>query len=545
MRYNRTSKALVLSAALALTLTACGGGGEEASESTGGDSSKVITANSTEPQNGLLPANTNEVGGGRVMDLLFTGLVSYDIEGKPVNELAESIETTDAKVYTIKIKTGQKFTNGEPVTAKSFVDAWNFGAAAKNAQLNSYFFESIKGYDKVSAEGATADTMEGLKVVDDTTFTVELKRAESDFPLRLGYTAFYPLPAAAFEDPKAFGEKPEGNGPYKLAEDGWKHNVQIDLVPNADYSGPRTPANGGVTFKIYSNFDAAYQDLLGNNLDVLDQMPPSALQNYKTDLGDRWVNQAYAGNATMTIANYLPEFKGEAGQLRRQAISMAIDRQQIIDNIFFGGKEIAKDFTSPVLDGYSEALPGNEVLTFNAEKAKELWAEAEKLDPWPADKVFTITSNIDGAGNKEYIEAMANQISNTLGIKAELNPIPTFKEMRELVVSKKLTGASRAGWQADYPSLYNFLGPLYGTGAGSNDGDYSSKEFDQKLAEGLAATSVEEGNKIFNESQEILLKDLPVIPLWYQAVQGGWSENVSEVKFGWNGVPIYNAIVGK
>ena len=332
MRYNRTSKALVLSAALALTLTACGGGGgNEPEPTTGGDSSKVITANSTEPQNGLLPANTNEVGGGRVMDLLFTGLVSYDIDGKPVNELAESIETTDAKLYTIKIKTGQKFTNGEAVTAKSFVDAWNFGAAAKNAQLNSYFFESIKGYADVSAEGSTKETMEGLKVVDDTTFTVELSRAESDFPLRLGYTAFYPLPAAAFEDPKAFGEKPAGNGPYKLAEDGWKHNVQIDLVPNADYSGPRTPANGGVTFKIYTTFDAAYQDLLGNNLDVLDQIPPSALQNYKDDLGDRWVNQAYAGNATMTIASYLPEFKGEAGALRRQAISMSIDRQQIID----------------------------------------------------------------------------------------------------------------------------------------------------------------------------------------------------------------------
>ncbi|MDQ0094793.1 peptide ABC transporter substrate-binding protein [Paeniglutamicibacter psychrophenolicus] len=546
MRYNRTSKALVLSAALALTLTACGGGGgENPSASSGGDASKVITANSTEPQNGLLPANTNEVGGGRVMDLIFTGLVSYDATGKPVNELAESIETTDAKNYTIKIKSGQKFTNGEPVTAKSFVDAWNFGAAAKNAQLNSYFFESIKGYDKVSAEKSTLDTMEGLKVVDDTTFTVELSRPESDFPLRLGYTAFYPLPEAAFKDPKSFGENPAGNGPYKLAENGWKHNVELDLVPNADYSGPRKPANGGVTFKIYNSFDAAYTDLLANNLDVLDQVPPSALQNYKTDLGDRWVNQAYAGNATMTIPSYLPEFKGEAGQLRRQAISMAIDRQQIIDNIFFGAKQVAKDFTSPVLDGYSDSLPGNEVLTFNADKAKELWAQADKIDPWPADKVFTITSNIDGAGNKEYITAMANQISNTLGIKAELNPIPTFKEMRTLVGEKKLTGASRAGWQADYPSLYNFLGPLYGTGAGSNDGDYSNPAFDQKLADGLAATSVEEGNKIFNESQEILLKDLPVVPLWYQAVQGGWSENVTDVKFGWNGVPIYNAITGK
>ncbi|MCZ4149319.1 ABC transporter substrate-binding protein, partial [Escherichia coli] len=109
----------------------------------------------------------------------------------------------------------------------------------------------------------------------------------------------------------------------------------------------------------------------------------------------------------------------------------------------------------------------------------------------------------------------------------------------------KMTGAFRTGWQADYPSLYNFLGPLFGTGAGSNDGKYSSKEFDDKLAEGLSATDPAEGAKIFNEAQEILFKDLPAIPLWYQAVQGGWSENVDNVEFGWNGVPLYQQITGK
>lgn len=219
MRLSRTSQALGLAVVVAMSLTACGGGAGDNTNATG-DTTKVITANNTEPQNGLLPANTNEVGGGKVMDLIFTGLVSYDAKGAIVNEIADSIETKDSQNYTIKIKSGQTFSDGTPVTAKSFVDAWNFGAAAKNAQLNSYFFESIKGYDKVSAEGATVDTMEGLKVVDDNTFTVELAQPESDFQLRLGYTAFYPLPESAFKDPKAFGENPVGNGPYKLAEGG-------------------------------------------------------------------------------------------------------------------------------------------------------------------------------------------------------------------------------------------------------------------------------------------------------------------------------------
>ncbi|WP_104111795.1 MULTISPECIES: ABC transporter substrate-binding protein [unclassified Arthrobacter] len=544
MRLSRTSQALGLAVVVAMSLTACGGGAGENTNATG-DATKVITANNTEPQNGLLPANTNEVGGGKVMDLLFSGLVSYDAKGATVNEIADSIETKDSQNYTIKIKSGKVFSDGTAITAQTFVDAWNFGAAAKNAQLNSYFFESIKGYDKVSAEGSTEDKMEGLKVVDDSTFTVELAQPESDFPLRLGYTAFYPLPASAYKDPKAFGQNPIGNGPYKLAEGGWKHDVSIELIPNDKYEGPQKAKNGGVTFTIFNNPDSAYTEVQADNLDILDQVPPSGLQNFKTDFEGRNVNQPYAGNATMVLPSYMPEFKGEAGSMRRQAISMAIDRQQIIDKIFYGNKKAATEFTSPVIDGYEAALPGSEALKFDAAKAKALWEKADAIDPWPAGKVLTITSNIDGAGNKEYITAMANQIATNLGIKAELNPIASFKEMRALVNEKKLTGASRAGWQADYPSLYNFLGPLYGTGAGSNDGDYSNPAFDAKLKEGLAATSVEEGNKIFNQAQEILLKDMPVVPLWYQAVQGVWSNNVNTVEFGWNGVPLYYAVTAK
>ncbi|MGJ3403697.1 peptide ABC transporter substrate-binding protein [Glutamicibacter sp. Je.9.36] len=543
MRYSHASKAVVLSAALALTLSACGGGSNETAGGEG-DGSYVVTANTTEPQNGLLPANTNEVGGGRVMDLIFTGLVSYDAKGAPVNELAESIETEDSQNYTIKLKAGHTFSDGSPVTAASFVDAWNFGAAAKNAQLNSYFFESIKGFDEVNKEGSKKEEMEGLKVVDDTTFTVELSQPESDFPLRLGYTAFMPLPEAAFEDPKAFGEKPVGNGPYTLTE--WNHDVNLKLDVNESYDGPRKAANAGIDFKVYQSTDSAYSDLQSNNLDVLDQIPPSSLASYETDLGDRSINSPYAGNATITIPGYLEHFKqGEEGNLRRAAISRAIDRQLIIDKVYNGGKVKADDFTAPVLEGYNAEVPGSEVLDFDGAEAKKLWEEADAISKWESGDEFSVGYNVDGAGNKEYVEAVVNQLKSNLGINAVAKPFSSFKELREKVTSYEMTGAFRTGWQADYPSLYNFLGPLFGTGAGSNDGKYSSKEFDAKLTEGLSATDPVEGAKIFNEAQEILFKDLPAIPLWYQAVQGGWSENVDNVEFGWNGVPMYQQITGK
>lgn len=545
MRFSRTSKALSIAAVAALALTACGGGADSGSTSSAGDSSKVIIADGSEPQRPLMPADTNEVGGGKVLDLTFAGLISYDPNGKPVNELAESIEAQDGKNFTIKIKDGQKFTNGEAITAKTFVDAWNFGAAAKNAQLSGGFFESIAGYDEASAEGSTVETMSGLKVVDDHTFTVELNQAESDWPLRLGYSAFLPVPSGALADPKGFGEKPVGNGPYMLAEGGWQHNVQIQLIPNPEYQGPRKAKNAGVTFKIFQNDDAAYQDLLANNLDSLQVIPTSALKNFKSDLGERTIEKPYAGNQTIAIPEYLPEWSGEAGKLRRQAISMALNREEITTVIFNGARKPAKEFTAPVLDGYSESIPGAENLNFDAAKAKDLWNQADALQKWDANSTFTIAYNADKGGHKAWVEAVVNQLKNNLGIKAEGKPYATFKELRNDATAKTLTGSVRSGWQGDYPSLYNFLGPVYKTGAGSNDAQYENPVFDQAISDGLNAASVSEGNTAMNKAQEILLQDLPAIPLWYQVAQGGWSDKVTNVDYGWDGVPLYYNITGK
>ncbi|WP_136053913.1 ABC transporter substrate-binding protein [Microbacterium sp. K24] len=517
----------------ALTLAGCAsGGGNEPSEEPSGDSSAIISVNNTEPQNPLIPTNTNEVGGGLVLQSIFAGLVYYDAEGAMHNDLAESIETDDAQTYTIKIKADQTFANGDPVDAESFVKAWNYGAALDNKQLSSYFFESIEGfsYDENVAE------LSGLKVVDDLTFTVKLKQPESDFPLRLGYTAFFPLPAAAWDDLEAFGENPIGNGPYVFAEEGaWKHNESIELVKNDDYTGPREPQNGGVDMKLYASTDAAYADLQGGELDIIQEIPDTALQTFETDFPDRTVNQPAAANATITIPERLEHFSGEEGQLRRAAISHAINREEITDVVFSGTRTPMKDFTSPVIDGYSEDIPGSDVLEFDADKAKELWAEADKIAPWTGS--FQIQYNADGP-NQGWVDAIANQLKNNLGIEASGNPIPTFAEHRTLITEDQTQTAFRTGWQFDYPSMFNGLGPLFGTGAGSNDGDYSNPDFDALLDEGAAATDVADGVKKFQEAQEILFKDLPAIPLWYTNAMGAWGEDVENVQFGWDTWPI-------
>lgn len=533
----------------ALTLAACGGddggnggGGNGSDNGGGGDTGAIVMINGTEPQNPLHTTNTNEVGGGKILQNLFSGLVYYDAEGTPQNEMAESIQTEDSQNYTITIADGWTFTNGDPVTAQNFVDAWNYGANGANGQYSSYFFESIDGYADISGKDADASaTLSGLEVIDDRTFTVKLSSPQSDFPTRLGYTAYSPLPQAFFDDPEAFGEEPIGNGPYKLVA--WNHNQNAELEVNPDYNGPRKPENGGLDFVFYQDQETAYNDLLSGGLDVIDAIPPSALSSFESELGERAVNQPAAGNATITIHVDDPNFSGEAGTLRRKAISRAINRPEICEAIYGGTRTAATDFTTPVVNGYSDSIPGNEVLEFDEAEAKKLWDEAEAIQPFEGS--FSLSYNADG-GHQEWVDAVCNSIRNVLGIEAAGNSYPDFKSLRDDVTARTIEGAFRTGWQADYPSMYNFLGPLYTSaaadGQGSNDADYKNPEFDEALLAGLSATDEEESYTLGQKAQEILFQDLPSIPLWFNNVAGGYAETVENVVFGWDSQPIYHQI---
>ncbi|WEK62631.1 MAG: ABC transporter substrate-binding protein [Candidatus Microbacterium colombiense] len=528
--------ALFAIGALALAGCASGGGNDSGDDgSAGANPDAIITTNGSEPENPLIPTNTNEVGGGKILDEIFAGLIYYDADGKPVNDVAEEITTEDPQHLTVKLKEGQTFSDGEEVTADNFIKAWNEGAKLSNGHLSSYFFEDIEGfsYDEDSE-------LTGLKQVDDYTFTIALNKPASDFALRLGYSAFYPLPDVAFEDMDAFGQNPIGNGPYMIdGDDAWQHDVQIDLVRNDDYDGGRKAANGGLTIKFYATQEAAYADLQSNQVDVIDAIPTGSLPVFADELGDRAVNQPSAVFQSFTIGQFLPHFGGDEGKLRRQALSMAINRAEITKTIFSDTRTPAADFTSPVIDGWSDSVPGNEVLEYNPEKAKELWAEADAISPWEGE--FKIAYNADG-GHDAWVDAVSNSIKNTLGIEASGDPYPTFQDLRTKINDSSITTAARSGWQADYPGLYNFLGPLYATGAGSNDGKYSNPEFDDLIAAGISNPDPAAQLEDFTKAQEVLFQDLPAIPLWYSNVTGGFGEDVQNVTFGWNSVPLYYEI---
>ncbi|OCB18041.1 ABC transporter substrate-binding protein [Mycobacterium intracellulare subsp. yongonense] len=543
MRAMRTPPALLAPVVAAMlvvaSLAGCGGGVL---------SPDLVVVNGGEPPNPLIPTGTNDSQGGRILDRLFAGLMSYDAAGHPSPEVAQSIDTTDNVNYRVVLKPGWTFTDGSPVTAHSFVDAWNYGALSTNGQLQQSFFSPIDGFDAVAGltgDGKpTATTMSGLRVINDGEFTVRLKAPTIDFRMRLGHSAFYPLPRAAFRDMNAFGQHPIGNGPYQVAEgpDGpaWEHNVRIDLRPNPGYRGNRRPHNKGLRFEFYANLDTAYADLLSGNLDVLDTIPPSALPVYKRDLGDKVTSGPAAINLSLDTPLRLPHFGGEEGRLRRLALSAAINRAQISRQIFVDTRSPARDFTARSLPGFDPNIAGNEALDFNPGRARQLWAQADAISAWSGR--YAIAYNAD-AGHQDWVDAVANSIKNVLGIDAAGAPQPTFAGFRTQITNRSIATAFRAGWQGDYPSMIEFLAPLFATGAGSNDVGYSSREFDAALATAEAAPDMAQATRLANDAQRILFHDMPVVPLWNYISVLGWSGEVSNVMVTWNGLPDYENIV--
>ena len=536
MRRMRAALAVLATGIMAAgSLAGCGGGVL---------SPDLVLVNGGEPPYPLIPTSTNDSNGGRIIDRLFAGLVSYDAAGQPSDEVAQSIETTDNVNYRVVLKPGWKFTDGSPLTAHSFVDAWNYGALSTNGQLQQSFFGPIQGFDDVAAPKPITTTMSGLQVVDDLKFTVRLKAPTIDFTVRLAFSPFYPLPQTAFRDMAEFGRNPIGNGPYKLVDrpDGpaWEHNIKIDLRPNPDYHGNRMPHNKGLRFEFYANLDTAYSDLLSGNLDVLDTIPPSALPIYKRDLGGNATSGPAGINQTLDTPLRLPHFGGEEGRLRRLALSAAINRPQICRQIFVGTRAPARDFTARSLPGFDPNIRGSDALDFDPDRARRLWSQANAISAWSGQ--YAIAYNAD-AGHREWVDAVANSIKNVLGIDAVGAPQPTFAGFRTQIVNRTIQTAFRSGWQGDYPSMLNFLGPLFLTGAGSNDVGYSSRDFDAALAAAESAPTLQESYVLANAAQRILLHDMPVIPLWSFISVVGWSSGVSKVTVTWNGLPDYENIV--
>jgi len=524
---NRPWKMAVGATAIALLAAGCSGGGSEDTDST----SNTIVIGISEPQH-LIPSNTTESSGAQVLASLFYPLIDFDAQSKPIEVGAESVTSDDNKVWTVKLKSGFTFSNGEPVIADNFIDAWNYGAYGPNAQGASYFYERIEGYadlQSVDPDGEDgpkkapepkAKALTGLKKVDDTTFTVTLSAPFAGWESVMGYNAFLPLPKAAFSAPGVIADGFEdaiiGNGPFKM-KGTWEHDSQIATEKVDGFKG-NVPKVDAVTFKIYQDQKAEYADLTAGNVDVQTAIPIESLAAAPGDLGDRFQKSPSSSFQFVGFPTFQKEFSNVDV---RRALSMAVNRQEMTDQIFLGSQTPATGFVSPAVAGYRENTCGDN-CKYDAAAAKALYDKAN------GPKEINITYNADG-GHKAWVDAMCNQINKSLGIKCTGTPEPKFADLLTKVEKKQKVGLIRLGWVMDYPLMENYLGPLYSTDGSSNYYGYSNPTFDNLVKEGSAAATPEEAIKKWQAAEDILAKDMPVIPLRFGQNTYGFSEKVKNV----------------
>ncbi|MGI5349050.1 peptide ABC transporter substrate-binding protein [Streptomyces sp. CA-250714] len=541
-RSSMTRRALAAAGAVALTATACGGG-SSAGSATGGAQSGVVRAFWTDPQHPVEPANTNEVQGGKVLDMISRGLMKYNpVTGEAEKAVAESIESDDQQNFTIKLKKGWKFSDGTPVTAKSFVDAWNYGALVTNKQINSYFFQYIEGYEDVHPEKGKpkAKKLSGLKVQDNHTFTAKLNQKFSLWPQTLGYSAYAPLPKSFFTDHSGWLKKPVGNGPYKV--DSYTKGQSMQLSRNTHYAGKDKPRNKGVELKVYTDQNTGYTDLQAGNLDIVDELPAGQLKNAKRDLDGRYINQPAGITQSLSFPMYDKKWQSKKAAMVRRGLSKAIDRKEVTEEIYHGTREPATDLTSPVLKtkgGYKPGLCGD-VCKYDPKGAKKLIKQGGGL---PGGKI-TLTSNVDTGSHRQWMEAVCNSINRTLGKNnaCTINPVPTFGEFRSDITDRKMKGMFRTGWQMDYPLIQNFIQPIYYTDASSNDSGFSDTKVDQLIDKANEATDEKSAVGLFQQAEKRILDTFPSIPLWYQNGNAGYSSRVSNVNLNPFSVPVFTDI---
>ncbi|MCF0093957.1 ABC transporter substrate-binding protein [Micromonospora sp. NPDC049114] len=517
MRVRRLAAWTALPLAVTLGLAACGSGGDGGS---GGSSTSAVSIQIGEPKH-LVPTNTTETSGAQVLTGLFSPLVDYDAQNKPYEVAAQSVTSSDNKVWTIKLKDGYTFHNGEKVTSEDYINAWNYGAYAPNGQDSNFFFEKIAGYADLQGKEPKAKEMSGLKKVDDLTFTVTLSEPYIDFRTMLGYTAFYPMPDAAFSAPgvvkDSYEQAPIGQGPFKM-KGTWQHDSKIDVERYDAYPGEK-PKVQNIEFRIYQQLTAAYADVQADNLDVLPTIPTESLSTAPSDLGDRYQTSPMSSFQFLAFPTFDKDYSKPDV---RKAISMAIDRDEITKSVFKGSQQSARSFVSPVLPGYRENTAGA-AGEFNPTEAKKLYQAAG------GPSKIVISYNGDG-GHKDWVDATVNQLKANLGVDAVGVAEPKFADLLTKVEKKEPVGAFRMGWVMDYPTMEDYLGPLYSTNGSSNYYGYSNPEFDKLVKEGSAAKTQDEAIAKYQQAEDILAKDMPVIPLRFGENVFGHSSKVKNVE---------------
>jgi len=528
---NKNKKFLLLTvlAVFSLVLAACGFGGEKSDNSSSSDGTKdsgskskeINLAIASEPPS-LHPQLATDTTSSAILINVFEGLTVSDADGKPTPGMAEKWDISpDKKTYTFHLRDA-KWSNGDPVVAGDFEYAWKWALNPENLSEYASIFYPIKGAQAYNEKGGSIDAV-GIKAEDDKTLVVTLENPTPYFLELTGFKTYLPVNQKVTEANKEWytdaGENFVTNGPFKLSD--WKHSESIVLAKNADY------------------WDASNVDLDTVNIDMVEKEATVATK-YKGGELD------YIGAPFQTVdLNVIDEFKKDK-TLRikdtasiywykfntkdkimsnaniRKALTLAIDRQKLIDNVTKGEQKPATGMVPIAVPKFEEDrgyMKDNDVD--GAKAALEAGMKELGIKD-PKDIKVNISFNTSEA-HAAIAQFIQEEWKTKLGITSQLD-----NSEWQVYLEKVNTGdyqVARMGWVADYLDAYTFLEMFDTAKNGNNDTGWENAEYKGFLDKAIA--EVDEAKRIdyLKQAEAVIMKELPVAPIYYYT-------NLSVVKDG-------------
>ncbi|PMD73143.1 peptide ABC transporter substrate-binding protein [Companilactobacillus nuruki] len=502
----------------ALVLSGCGSSTEKDSNDTISISASDVIATMDSSM------NTDVIGAQNITNTM-EGLYRYD--GKTLKPaIAKEIvkPTNNGKTYTFHLR-HTKWSNGKPVTANDFVYAWRRTVDPKTASQYAYIYTGVKNADKINAGKKPVDTL-GIKALDKYTLEVTLDNAIPYFNTLMASSTFYPQYKPAVEKAgKQYGLKSDGmvfNGPFKLVNWSVSNNSWTE-VKNNSYWNAKAVKLKKVKYYVVKDANTGlnlYDTNRINRLEKLGGDTARQVSNYKTFSLDKMTSNFY-------LEFNQKKYKFFQNAKIRQAISMAIDRKQLTDNVL--GKTGGVEHTLvPVGMSYNPTTKtdftkekilqdSNKYTEYNPTEAKKLWKEGI-AETGQKDLSFTLLGD-DTDNAKKQNEFIQGQLEKNLpGLKITLQNVP-FKSRLDKSTSGQFDIVV-TGWNADYPDPVTFL-DIFTTGNSQNNGKYSNKDYDALIEKSKTtdATNEEARWQDLLEATRILTDDQGAVPLYqyYQA----------------------------
>ena len=512
----------LLVTSLALVAAGCGGDDEEAAgtgaTTEGGTEAaeQVITVNWGTEISSLDPGLATDVTSSNILLNINDPLVKLDKDLNPVGAAAESFETSeDGKTVTYTLRDGLTWTNGDPVTAHDFEYSWKRTVSPELGADYAYQFYGIVGaqeYNSCDPKKDDCDALKakmGVKAVDDKTLEVTLTSPQPWFIQQSAHHSFLAVPQKTVEQ---FGDKwtePANivtNGPFKL--ESWQPNASIDLTKWDEWRDADSVKLTRVNGRLITDGTTAVQAFEAGEIDVQYQgLPADEIPRLK----ETPEYELYPGLGTFY---YGFNVKNITDVKQRRAMSLAIDRQSIIDNIAQGDQLPATGFTPKGMPGFDVLNPKSpwQPPTADMEQAKQLMSEVAS----PKTNI-TIYTN-DSSPNPDI--AVAIQASwKELGITAKIKQMefPPFLEFLGPPPNPDVD-VYRLGWIGDFVDAINFL-DLFTCESGNNNTNWCNKEFDSVIEKAKNTQDDDARYELYGQAEDIMggeNGEMQVIPIyWY------------------------------